>query len=61
MQLALHKWMDAVLRFPQDSPFPEDKITPMIKNFLQIKKWLRDLVVNLLAGVNTLKEELKVQ
>jgi hypothetical protein len=61
VQLALHKWMDAVLRFEQDTPFPQDKITPMVKNFLQIKKWLRDLITNLLAGVNTLREDLKVE
>jgi hypothetical protein len=61
VQLALHKWMDATLRFEQDAPFPEDKIMPMVKNFLQIKKWLRDLVTNLLAGVNTQKEELRVE
>lgn len=61
VQLALHKWMDAVLRFEQDAPFPQDKVTPMVKNFLQIKKWLRDLIVNLLAGVNTLREDLKVE
>jgi len=61
VQLALHKWMDATLRFPQDIPFPEDKIMPLVKNFLQIKKWLRDLITNQLAGINTVKAEIKVE
>jgi hypothetical protein len=61
VQLALHKWMDAVLHLPQDAPFPEDKITPLVKNFLQIKKWLRDLITNQLAGVSTIKADLKVE
>jgi hypothetical protein len=53
--------MDATLRFPQDIPFPDDKIMPLVKNFLQIKKWLRDLITNQLAGINTVKAEIKVE
>lgn len=61
VQLALHKWMDLALRLPQDSTFPEDKIMPLVKNFLQIKKWLKDLVMNQLAGISTARQEIKVE
>ena len=37
VQLALHKWMDATLRFAQDSPFPDDKVAPLVKNFSKLK------------------------
>ena len=60
VQLALHKWMDATLRFAQDFPFPDDKVAPLVKNFLQIKKWLRDLISNELAGISTAKAENRV-
>ncbi len=52
--------MDATLRFAQDSPFPDDKVAPLVKNFLQIKKWLRDLISNELAGISTAKAENRV-
>ncbi len=57
VQLALHKWMDFTLRQPQDEVFPENNVTALVKNFLQIKKWLRDLIVKNLAGISTLKKE----
>ena len=61
VQLALHKWMDYVLRLNQDEKFPEEKTTGLIKNFLQIKKWLKDLITKQLAGISTAKEEISVQ
>jgi hypothetical protein len=61
VQLALHKWMDFTLRLPQDEPFPEDRTTGLVKNFLQIKKWLKDLITKQLAGISTLQEEHRVE
>ena len=55
VQLALHKWMDYALNLPQDQNFPEGSVTGIVKNFLQIKKWLNDLITKLLAGIDTLK------
>ncbi|MHA1619639.1 MAG: putative selenocysteine system protein [Promethearchaeota archaeon] len=56
VQLALHKWMDASLNFSQDQTFPQEKIKGLVKNFLQIKKWLKELIGNQLAGISTLRE-----
>ena len=61
VQLALHKWMDFALRLNQDEKFPEEKTTGLIKNFLQIKKWLKDLITKQLAGISTAKEEVKIE
>ena len=61
VQLALHKWMDFALRLNQDEKFPEEKTTGLIKNFLQIKKWLKDLIKKQLAGISTAKEEVKIE
>ncbi|MCF2139524.1 MAG: hypothetical protein K9W44_05665 [Candidatus Lokiarchaeota archaeon] len=57
VQLALHKWMDTALNLPQDTTFPSEKTKGLVKNFLQIKKWLIELISNQLAGISTLKEE----
>ncbi|TFH29642.1 MAG: hypothetical protein E4G98_03485 [Promethearchaeota archaeon] len=56
VQLALHKWMDTALNSPQDQTFPPEKTNGLVKNFLQIKKWLKELISNQLAGISTLKE-----
>ncbi len=61
VQLALHKWMDYVLRLNQDEKFPEEKTTGLIKNFLQIKKWLKDLIKKQLAGISTAKEVVSIE
>ena len=61
VQLALHKWMDFALRLNQDEKFPEDKTVGLIKNFLQIKKWLKDLITKQLAGISTAKEVVSVE
>ncbi|MHA1585626.1 MAG: putative selenocysteine system protein, partial [Promethearchaeota archaeon] len=61
VQLALHKWMDFAMHLPQDQTFPSENTKNLIKNFLQIKKWLIDLIVNQLAGIDTLKKEQRVE
>ncbi|MHA1775455.1 MAG: hypothetical protein DRO88_04660 [Promethearchaeia archaeon] len=61
VQLALHKWMDMALNLPQDSQFPPEKTKGLVKNFLQIKKWLIELISNQLAGISTLKQETTVE
>ena len=61
VQLALHKWMDYALNLPQEHPFPADNTKGLIKNFLQIKKWLKDLINKQLLGISTLKEEQQVE
>ncbi len=57
VQLALNKWMNSTFQLPQEEPFPQDMTTGLVKNFLQIKKWLRDLVIKQLAGISTVKTE----
>lgn len=57
VQLALHKWMDFALKQDQDQPFPQESTMGLVKNFLQIKKWLKDLISKQLAGISTLREE----
>jgi hypothetical protein len=42
VQMAMMKWMNAALNAPQDEPFP--KANGLIKNFLQLKKWIMDLI-----------------
>jgi hypothetical protein len=44
VQLAIMKWMNSALNDNQDAPFPEAKVRGLIKNFLQIKKWIIDLI-----------------
>ena len=56
VQLALHKWMDFALKQSQDLPFPQESTMGLVKNFLQIKKWLKDLISKQLAGISTLRE-----
>jgi hypothetical protein len=56
VQLALHKWMDFAKRQSQDQPFPQESTVGLVKNFLQIKKWLKDLITKQLAGISTLQE-----
>ena len=57
VQLALHKWMDYTLNLPQDQAFPDESVTGIVKNFLQMKKWLKNLITKQLAGISTLKPE----
>jgi hypothetical protein len=40
VQLALNKWMTFAQKLPQEQEFPIDKSKGLLKNFIQIKKWL---------------------
>ena len=53
--------MDLAFRLNQDEKFPEDKTVGLIKNFLQIKKWLKDIITKQLAGISTAKEIVSVK
>jgi hypothetical protein len=44
VQLALNKWMNTVHTFDQEKPFPENSIAGLLKNLMQIKKWVLNLV-----------------
>lgn len=60
VQLALHKWMDFAQKQDQDQPFPQESTMGLVKNFLQIKKWLKELIEKQLEGISTLKEEVNI-
>jgi hypothetical protein len=44
VQLALNKWMTNVQTLDQEKPFPENLVPGLLKNLMQIKKWLLNLV-----------------
>ena len=44
VQLALNKWMNTVHTFDQEKPFPDGSIAGLLKNLMQIKKWVLNLV-----------------
>ncbi|NHJ22314.1 MAG: hypothetical protein EAX91_15315 [Candidatus Lokiarchaeota archaeon] len=44
VQLALNKWMSTVQTFDQEKPFPENSVAGLLKNLMQIKKWVLSLV-----------------
>jgi hypothetical protein len=44
VQLALNKWMSAVQTFDQEKTFPEASIAGLLKNLMQIKKWILNLI-----------------
>jgi hypothetical protein len=44
VQLALNKWMSASQRLPMEQTFPENQVPGLLKNLMQIKKWLLNLV-----------------
>jgi hypothetical protein len=44
VQLALNKWMTAAQRLPPEEDFPDDHVKGLIKNMMQIKKWVLKLV-----------------
>ncbi len=44
VQLALNKWMSAVQTFDQEKPFPDGSIAGLLKNLMQIKKWILNLI-----------------
>ena len=48
VQLALNKWMVTAQNLPPEETFPEGSIAGLLKNLMQIKKWVLNLVsVNL--------------
>lgn len=44
VQLALNKWMNTVHTFDQEKPFPDGSIAGLLKNLMQIKKWVLNLI-----------------
>jgi hypothetical protein len=44
VQLALNKWMSTVQTFDQEKPFPENSVAGLLKNLMQIKKWILNLI-----------------
>ena len=48
VQLALNKWMQYAQTLEQEKPYPETNAAGILKNLMQIKKWILNLVnVNL--------------
>lgn len=46
VQLALNKWMSRVQLLDQEKNFPEDLVSGLVKNLMQIKKWILNLISN---------------
>ena len=44
VQLALNKWMSTVNGLEQESLFPDTHVPGLLKNLMQIKKWLLNLI-----------------
>lgn len=44
VQLAFMKWMNTIHNEDQDRPYPEEKVKGLVKNMLQLKKWVMDLI-----------------
>jgi hypothetical protein len=44
VQLALNKWMSTVQTFDQEKPFPDNSVVGLLKNLVQIKKWVLNLI-----------------
>ncbi len=44
VQLALNKWMSTVQTFDQEKPFPDNSVAGLLKNLVQIKKWVLNLI-----------------
>lgn len=44
VQLALNKWMTSVQTLDQEKPFPDNLVPGLLKNLMQIKKWVLNLV-----------------
>jgi len=44
VQLALNKWMSTVNNLEQESLFPDTHVPGLLKNLMQIKKWLLNLI-----------------
>lgn len=48
VQLALNKWMAASQRLNQEENFPDSHVGGILKNLLQIKKWVLNLVTTMI-------------
>ncbi|MHA1670363.1 MAG: putative selenocysteine system protein [Promethearchaeota archaeon] len=46
VQLALNKWMTKVQLLDQEKGFPENLVPGLLKNLMQIKKWILNLVTS---------------
>jgi hypothetical protein len=44
VQLALNKWMTTIQNLDQEKSFPENHVSGLLKNLMQIKKWLLNLI-----------------
>jgi DNA gyrase/topoisomerase IV subunit B len=44
VQLALNKWMETAQRLPAENLFPESHVPGLLKNLMQIKKWIFNLL-----------------
>ena len=44
VQLALNKWMTTVQTLDQEKSFPDNYVAGLLKNLMQIKKWVLNLV-----------------
>ena len=44
VQLALNKWMETAQRLEQEHNFPDNLVPGLLKNIMQIKRWLIDLI-----------------
>ncbi len=44
VQLALNKWMSTVQTLDQEKPFPDNLVAGLLKNIMQIKKWVLNLL-----------------
>jgi hypothetical protein len=44
VQLALNKWMTKVQLLDQEKMFPENLVSGLLKNLMQIKKWILNLI-----------------
>ena len=44
VQLALNKWMTRVQLLDQEKNFPDDLVAGLVKNLMQIKKWILNLI-----------------
>jgi len=46
VQLALNKWMTKVQLLDQEKMFPENLVPGLLKNLMQIKKWILNLITS---------------
>ncbi|MFO8020353.1 MAG: hypothetical protein R6U96_17150 [Promethearchaeia archaeon] len=56
VQLALNKWMTAAQRLPPEKDFPDDHVKGLIKNMMQIKRWVLKLIDRLILEENLTSE-----